>query len=763
MAKSTKIRRIIMSYGYLSDGGRSYTITNPLTPSRWINYLISRQYQAAVDQVLQGNSLCINRHYHHSANCTGMRQFYIHDHKTGKAFHLNAIENNPNYSCKFYLNKTVLSNDSDGVKTDVCVFLPLDEKREMWKVTVTNPTSEEKEISLFSVTGFSANGTMGGTCTYADNTITNYAFPYHVYYEDKEKAEKQVGYYYLTTNKTPYACDMSTYRFWGNYAMVGIPAAVKTGKCSDIAGEVEDFVGAMQHKFTLAPGQSESVYFAIGCAAHASEITDYQSTFTAEYAQSKLDESDKHWENISNASIVKTNDEHFDAFINYWLKRQSAHMTFTHRGGPSSPMRNDLQDALGYALCDPEGTVSFMYDVLKRQRSDGYIKQWMSLDGGVGGLCLLDHCDGPAWIGVCLPIFVNQCGRPEMLDELIPYSDGGEGTLYEHIVKAIEYASRDLGGHGLCLMRDGDWTDPMNGIGRLGIGESTWTTLAVIYGAQLALDLCKYKNDEKAIALLEGIVDSLSKAVNDNAWDEESGYYFGGWHDDGKPFGYSEDGIIVLNSQSWAVLTGVATGERLARVRKNIERISTVCGVFVNYPPFMEWNPRWGRISIKRPGTTENGCVYCHASMFKAAGDARIGDGEALYDTLYRTTPFSKYNPTEINRQLPLFITNYYYTLEGSPNFGRANTTYGTGTVTWFQMLALESLLGMKKTIRGIEIAPVLPADWDNVEISRTFKNAKYHVVYKKSASGITVNGKAIEGNLLPYADGESYEVVVGI
>ena len=75
-----------MSYGYLSDGGRSYTITNPLTPSRWINYLISRQYQAAVDQVLQGNSLCINRHYHHSANCTGMRQFYIHDHKTGKAY-----------------------------------------------------------------------------------------------------------------------------------------------------------------------------------------------------------------------------------------------------------------------------------------------------------------------------------------------------------------------------------------------------------------------------------------------------------------------------------------------------------------------------------------------------------------------------------------------------------------------------------------------------------------------------------------------------
>ena len=32
-----------------------------------------------------------------------------------------------------------------------------------------------------------------------------------------------------------------------------------------------------------------------------------------------------------------------------------------------------------------------------------------------------------------------------------------------------------------------------------------------------------------------------------------------------------------------------------------------------------------------------------------------------------------------------------------------------------------------------------------------------------KNEGGITVNGKAIEGNLLPYADGESYEIIAGI
>ena len=121
-----------MSYGYFSDGGKSYTITNPLTPSKWVNHLSSKVYQAEIDQTLQGDSRCINQNFNHSNNTTGMRHFYIHDHKSGKSFHLNAIESNPNYLCKFYMNKAVLSNDSDGLKTDVCIYLPTDEQKEIF-------------------------------------------------------------------------------------------------------------------------------------------------------------------------------------------------------------------------------------------------------------------------------------------------------------------------------------------------------------------------------------------------------------------------------------------------------------------------------------------------------------------------------------------------------------------------------------------------------------------------------------------------------
>ena len=73
------------------------------------------------------------------------------------------------------------------------------------------------------------------------------------------------------------------------------------------------------------------------------------------------------------------------------------------------------------------------------------------------------------------------------------------------------------------------------------------------------------------------------------------------------------------------------------------------------YPPFAEWDGRWGRISIKKAGTTENGSVYCHATMFKAYSDGIMKDGQSLYETLKKTLALM----TEITRWpcVPVIIT----------------------------------------------------------------------------------------------------------
>ena len=224
----------------------------------------------------------------------------------------------------------------------------------------------------------------------------------------------------------------------------------------------------------------------------------------------------------------------------------------------------------------------------------------------------------------------------------------------------------------------------------------------------------------------------------------------------------ADNNRILLNAQTWAILAGAARGERLESLIKVIDGLKSTHGTYLLYPPFYEWDERWGRISIKKAGTTENGAVYCHATMFKSFSDAAIKDGAKLYESLLRTTPVNPDNDVEKNRQLPLYVPNYYYSLEGSANYGRSSCNYETGTVAWFLMAAVEQLMGVRATVNGIAVAPVLPADWDNVSCSRIFKNAKYNVTLKKGAE-TTVNGKPFAGEYLPYEDGAEYDVVWGI
>ena len=186
-------------------------------------------------------------------------------------------------------------------------------------------------------------------------------------------------------------------------------------------------------------------------------------------------------------------------------------------------------------------------------------------------------------------------------------------------------------------------------------------------------------------------------------------------------------------------------------------------GPYTIYPGFDKWNEQWGRISLKKNGTTENGAVYCHAAMFKAFADSVLCDGNAMLDTILRVTPFNSDNPVENNRQLPLFVPNYYYSLKESPNFGRSSCNYDTGTASWFLMTILEGLFGVKATVNGIVLQPNIPDGWDNVSCKRKYRNAVYNITFKRNFRGITINGEAFNGTILPYEENGDYNIIYGL
>ena len=755
-----------MEYGRFLENGKKYEILTPLTPGPWSNCLYNDSYYLEISQTMQGAG-CVVKDYTRSACLKKYRYFYLADRESGEVWNPNYIplaKEPESYSCVHEIWNSQIKSRQHGIETTIQVVVPSEGTREIWTVTLRNQSEKTRQISLYSVFGFYDQGVMGGECIYDEDAevIIKYAFPYHVYYEDKEKVMKEKAFFYFFADRKPASADMSEERFFGGQGEYGIPAGVKRGKLSGINGEAEEFCGAFSFDFSLEPGERVELFLEAGAAVTREEILERKRGFRKETVEKAFRETAAYWEDALDGFYIETPDENLNAFANYWLKKQITLLTRHNRGGTYCPVRNQLQDALGYAMLQPKRAGKYFFDVLKLQNQNGFIKQWYDTSGAPPrALCLLNHTDGPVWLVICIEAFIRQSGNRELLKKQIPYADGGSGTVLEHMKRAMLYLSGQCGEHGMCLMGDGDWNDPINGPGREGKGESVWLSMAFVYAAGLLLPYLE-KADGEAYEKIAQAAESMTRAINTYAWCGKQ--YALAIHDNGSLLGGPEDRLF-LNTQSWAIISGVADEQR-ARVLMNTvaEKLTTPFGPLILDTPFSEWDDRWGRVSVKKSGTTENGSVYCHASMFYAFAQACMGDGDGLYETIWRTLPTNPENPPEKNLQLPTFLPNYYYGLRDSANFGRSSRHYGTGTVAWMLMLLLEELLGVKATADGIRLQPCLPHKWDVAVCIRKYRNAEYHILIQRgSANSVRVDGVPYMETYLPYEEGKTYRVTVTI
>ena len=156
--------------------------------------------------------------------------------------------------------------------------------------------------------------------------------------------------------------------------------------------------------------------------------------------------------------------------------------------------------------------------------------------------------------------------------------------IITHLKKAAYYMSTQMGEHGLCLLLDGDWNDPINGPGRKGKGESGWNSMALCFAIEL---LNKIEFDP----YLDQVRTNLMNAVNEHCWD--GNWYVAGLDDDGVPYGShkDEEGQKFLNTQTWAIISGIATGERLEKTIATIESLAVPFGYLILDPMFTKYNP----------------------------------------------------------------------------------------------------------------------------------------------------------------------------
>lgn len=702
-------------YGDFTERG-TYIITNPDTPTKWENKLFNDEYVLDITQRLEGKSYIVEE-YRQTRTVAFERRFYLSI--NGKTVRLFCGFGN-GYSAEYEVDKMTVTEEYDDFCIKAEVTVPEKGKLEFWKFSIENKSQQDNIYNLFCLYPFVNNGPMGGEVDLSKNRryVSKFSFPYHVKYEDKEKVEKNNGYTFVMADCEIESFDGNAQAFYGSDNMLAIPEAVKNGACSNTKGQ-GDFLDAAVHiRKNIIKGGSNQVTFIIGTAKTAEEIENLSYNmpmFDAVYESAKEYRREKF-----TGYAIDTPDKTLNYMFNKWIAKQMVYLARMNRGGVYCPVRNQLQDALGYSMIDPYGALELALKVLRRQHTNGYLKQWYMTDGSPErDLCKINHSDACIWLVLCVTEIINNCGDIDIFSREEPYGDSDiKESILTHLKKAAKYMSSLIGQHGLCLMLDGDWTDPINGAGRKGRGESVWNGMALVYAIRRLTDI--FPDSE-----LEETADRLCEAVNEFCWDGDR--YIAGFDDDGKPFGTSADkeGGLFLNTQTWAIISGIAAGDRLVKVKESIDRLKVPFGWLILDRPFEKWNETWGRISIKQKGTTENGSVYCHATMFKALADCLSGDCNAALDAVKRTLPTNPENPPEKNLQLPLYVPNYYFGIDNE-NFGKSSCYYSTGTTAWLIWVMIKHIFGIKTTVKGIEQFNCCPKALYGSRIMKKFRKKEF-------------------------------------
>jgi len=757
-------------HGFFDEDG-NYVVTTPRLPVAWWNYCFNDTTYLEFSQTGQGDSLIRlpkvrrwNRRW---------RYVYVKDRATGEAWcptWAPLCRDIDDYRCTHAPAWSRIDAVRGGTAASLRAFVPREGLHEVWTLGIANKGSERSELDVFIVFSFDIIPHMGCRCAWEEERelIGKYAFPHHGVYDDYFRYKDLPNYNFVAPTASPdsYACGEED--FFGCDAAGAVPDAVAAGRCPSRSIVPQAPVAAFHYGLVLEPGAEWRGHFVAGCAYDADDARSCRELYAEpESVERELAAVEAQWQDTEKRLKISTPDPDLDRAVNRWLKKEIVWMSRMWRNCITAPGRNALQDAMGYACFDPASALPYLREVTAMQRGDGYLKVWNTRPGEAPDHPMADmvHSDGGAWLVLCWCAAVEQAGAPELLDAELPFADGGNGTLLRHLVLATEYTASQTGRHGLVLMRDGDWTDPINGPGRLGRGESVWTTMAMAYACRRLAALAALGSDgaETARALNQR-ADALIEAVNTHAWTGE--WYAYGFDDEGVMFGAPADGHTYLNVQTWAIISGAAEGERLAKVLAVLEGMSTLCGMVLIDPPYSGWNPGIGRVSIKIGGTTENGSVYCHGSAFAAYAMALLGDGDRCYDIVRRTLPTNPDNPPELSGQAPIWQPNCYYGLRGSDQFGKSSRIIGTGTCTWILYTVVDYMLGVRATVDGLTIRPSLPRAWERARVERTFRDCRYVVDLVRdlpagSEISVEVDGERWSKEFLPVRGGGNCSVTV--
>ena len=363
------------------------------------------------------------------------------------------------------------------------------------------------------------------------------------------------------------------------------------------------------------------------------------------------------------------------------------------------------------------------------------------------------RADDALWLFPTVYKYIAETGNLAFLDEVIPFANRDEGTVYEHLKRAIGFSRNHLGPHGMPAGLYADWNDCL----RLGAdGESSFVALQFYYAYTVMRQFAEAKGDTPYCRRLEEEQKALGELINGLCWNEDR--FIRGFTEEGEAIGErtAPEANLWLNPQSWSVISGLASGTQAETAMDLVrERLNSDYGAVLMDPPYHAHAFGGALAVIYNQGVKENAGIFSQSQGWLILAEALLGRGNMAYRYYMENNPAAQNDRAEI-RGIEPYCYGQFTEGPASPNFGRSHVHWLTGTASTMMVGCVEGILGLRPDLYGIRIAPSIPREWSSLEIRKRFRGKllKIRVLNpdgkESGCSSLTVNGLPAEGNYIP-------------
>ena len=811
-----------MKFGHFDDKAREYVIDTPRTPYPWINYLGCEKFFGIISNTAGG--YCFYRdarlrrvtryRYNNMPVDNGGRYFYIKDGETVWNPGWKPVKTElDEYTCRHGMGYTVITGKKNGLKASQLSFVPMGVNAEVHQITLINESDTVKDVILTSFVEFCLWDASDDMLNFQRNFSTGEVeVEDGVIYHKTEYRERRNHYAFYTVNAPISGFDTDMETFLGLYNGFDAPQSVFTGKMGNSMASGWQPMAAHQVKVTLQPGESKKYNFVLGYVevpveekfvapgvinkAPAKEMI--AALTTDEQIANAFDALKAHWDNLLSAYTLTTDDEKLGRMVNIWNPYQCmvtfnmsrSTSMFESGVGRGMGFRDSSQDLLGFVHQIPERARERILDIAATQfRDGGCYHQYQPLtkkgNNDIGG----GFNDDPLWLIAGTAAYIKETGDFAILDEATPYDCNPDdcGTLLEHLENSFYHVVNNKGPHGLPLIGRADWNDCLNlNCFSDAPGESFQTFsnphapddrvaesvliagMFVAIGPELVAIL-KHKGMADKAAAAQAEIDKMREVILTAGWDGE--WFVRAYDAFGNKVGSKEceDGKIFIESQGYCIMGGIGVEDgkaekALASVAKWLE---TEHGIVLLQPGYKEYHLELGEVSSYPPGYKENAGIFCHNNPWIIAAETVVGHGDRAFKLYKKIAPAYREEISDLHKMEP-YVYSQMIAGKDAKNFGQAKNSWLTGTAAWNFYVISNYILGIKPDWQGLKVDPCIPQGWDGYKVSRRFRGATYEIAINnpdhvcRGVKAVIVDGKAIEGNVLPvFADGKVHQVEV--